>query len=99
MRSPSPAGTSVLTRAQHGLPPCVDGVGEMDEESFRREGWFHRPTMDIWGIEHGVVGKLARRGVYDFACVCVERPEVMRPMLGKNGAALVDHARGLSPQP
>lgn len=59
--------------------------------------WFHRPITDIWGIGHGTAGKLARRGIYDLAGVCAERPEVIRSMFGKNGEVLMDHAWGLEP--
>ena len=74
-----------------------DGIGELDGESFRREAWFHRPITDIWGIGHGIARRLARRGIYDLAGVCAERPEVIRSMFGKNGEVLTDHAWGLEP--
>ena len=74
-----------------------DGIGELDEESFRREVWFHRPITDIWGIGPGTARRLARRRIFDLAGVCAERPEVIRSMFGRNGEYLIDHAWGLEP--
>ncbi len=74
-----------------------DGIGELDEESFRREIWFHHPVTDIWGIGHGIARQLAARGIHDLAGVCAERPEVIRALFGKNGEVLIDHAWGLEP--
>lgn len=74
-----------------------DSIGELDQEGFRREVWFHRPITDIWGIGHGIAGRLARRHIYDLAGVCAEDPAVIRRMFGKNGEYLLDHAWGLEP--
>lgn len=72
-----------------------DGIGRLDDESFRREIWFHRPLTDIWGIGHGIAGRLAKRGIYDLAGVCAERPEILRGEFGKNAEVLIDHAWGI----
>ena len=74
-----------------------DGIGRLDDESFRREVWFHRPLTDIWGIGHGIAGRLAGRGIYDLAGICAERPEILRGEFGKNAEVLIDHAWGLEP--
>lgn len=74
-----------------------DGIGELDEESFRREVWFHRPITDVWGIGPGTARRLARRRIFDLAGVCAERPEVIRSMFGRNSEYLIDHAWGLEP--
>lgn len=74
-----------------------DGIGELDDESFRREVWFHRPLTDIWGIGHGIAGRLAKRGIYDLAGICAECPEILRGEFGKNAEVLIDHAWGLEP--
>lgn len=74
-----------------------DGIGELDEDSFRRQVWFHHPITDIWGIGHGIASRLARRGIYDLAGICGERPEVLRHMFGKNAEHLIDHAWGQEP--
>ena len=74
-----------------------DGIGILDEESFRREIWFHHPITDIWSIGSGTARRLAQRHIYDLAGICAERPEIIRSMFGKNGEYLLDHAWGLEP--
>lgn len=76
---------------------AADGIGELGEGSFRRQVWFHHPITDIWGIGRGIAGRLARRGIYDLAGICAERPEVLRHMFGKNAEHLIDHAWGQEP--
>ena len=74
-----------------------DGIGVLDDESFRRELWFHHPITDVWGIGPGTAARLARRGIRDLAGVCAEDPRVIRGLFGKNGDVLLDHAWGQEP--
>lgn len=74
-----------------------DGVGVLDRRAFMRDVWFHRPITDIWGVGPGTARRLAKRGIYDLAGVCAERPEAIRATFGRNGEYLLDHAWGLEP--
>ena len=74
-----------------------DGIGVLDDESFRREVWFHHPLTDIWGIGPGISSRLAVRGIHDLAGICAEDPRVIRRMFGRNGDILLDHAWGAEP--
>ena len=40
-------------------------IGKLDDETFRKEIWPHRPITDIWGIGPGVAARLEKYGVYD----------------------------------
>ena len=42
-----------------------DNIGILDEESFRKQIWPHRPITDIWGIGPGIAARLAKYGVCD----------------------------------
>lgn len=90
-----------LFLAKVALDVCAkhapDGIAELDEESFRREIWFHQPITDIWGIGRGIARRLERYGVRDLAGVCALRPATLRREFGKNGELLIDHAWGLEP--
>ena len=74
-----------------------DGIGFLDEDSFRREMWFHRPITDVWGIGHGIAARLERMGARDLAGVCALPPNMLRREFGKNAEHLIDHAWGLEP--
>ena len=92
---------SNLFLAKVALDVCAkrapDGIAELDEESFRRDIWFHRPITDIWGIGRGIARRLERYGARDLASVCALRPTTLRREFGKNGDLLIDHAWGLEP--
>ena len=81
--------------AQHCAKHAGDGIGQLDDESFKREIWFHRPITDIWGIGPGIARRLAKHGAYDLAGVCAVNPKVLRREFGKNAEYLIDHAWGL----
>lgn len=74
-----------------------DGIGFLDEDSFRRKMWFHRPITDVWGIGHGIAARLERMGARDLAGVCALPPSMLRREFGKNAEHLIDHAWGLEP--
>lgn len=74
-----------------------DGIGFLDEESFRREVWFHRPITDIWNIGPGIARRLAKYGVYDLAGVAAMREETLYREFGVNAEYLIDHAWGQEP--
>ena len=40
---------------------AADGIGILDEESYKREIWFHRPITDIWQVGLGIAHRLATR--------------------------------------
>lgn len=76
---------------------AADGIGILDEESYKREIWFHHPITDIWQVGPGIAHRLARKGILDMAGVCAANPEWLRKELGKNGEYLLDHAWGQEP--
>lgn len=76
---------------------AADGIGELDEDSFRHKIWFHQPITDIWGIGHGVARRLKKQGIYDLAGICAEHTNVLYRLFGKNAEYLIDHAWGLEP--
>lgn len=73
---------------------AADGIGQMDEKTFRRDVWFHYPITDIWGIGPGIARRLARAGVHDPANICATDPAWLRGESGRNAEWLIDHAWG-----
>lgn len=90
-----------LLMAKVALDVCAkhapDGIGQLDDESWRREIWFHRPITDIWGIGPGIARRLAKHGVFDLAGVCSLPKKSIQKEFGKNGLFLLDHAWGQEP--
>ena len=74
-----------------------DGIGCLNEESFKQHIWWHTPLTDIWGIGPGIARRLAHYGVRDLAGVCAMHPETLHREFGKNATCLLDHALGQEP--
>ena len=93
--------------AKHILPDR-DGVriAELDEMSYRRQLWAHRPLTDFWRVGRGYAKKLEAIGIYtmgDIAKCSIGKPseyyneELLYQMFGINAELLIDHAWGWEP--
>ena len=87
--------------AKHA-PPDEDGVriAELDEMSYRRELWDHRPLTDFWRVGGGYARKLEAAGMNtmgDVARCSIENEDVLYGMFGINSELLIDHAWGWEP--
>ncbi len=87
------------------MEPDADGVriAQLDEMSYRRLLWDHRPITDFWRVGKGISGKLAAHGLYtmgDIARCSVGAPEdfynedLLYRLFGVNAELLIDHAWG-----
>lgn len=74
-----------------------DNIGFLDEASFRRDVWLHRPITDIWGIGPGIARRLAKYGAFDLAGVAAMNPKTLYREFGANAEFLIDHAWGQEP--
>ena len=86
----------------------ADGVriAELDEISYRKQLWSHRPITSFWQVGRGIAERLencrlnAGRGIYtmgDIARVSVKNPEALYKLFGVNAEILIDHAWGYEP--
>lgn len=93
--------------AKH-IQPDRDGVriAELDEMSYRRLLWGHRPLTDFWRVGRGYARKLEENGIYtmgDVARCSVGKPsdhyneELLYKLFGVNAELLIDHAWGWEP--
>lgn len=87
--------------AKHSEPDR-DGVriAALDEMSFRRKYWDHRPLTDFWRIGHGLARRLEGGGMMtlgDVARRSLTNPESLYRMFGVNAELLIDHAWGWEP--
>jgi len=87
--------------AKHAEPDS-DGVriAELDEMSYRKLLWNHRPLTDFWRVGRGYAKKLESHGIYtmgDIARCSIENEELLYRMFGINAELLIDHAWGWEP--
>lgn len=93
--------------AKH-IEPDKNGVriSELDEMSYRRLLWNHRPITDFWRVGRGYSNKLEKIGLYtmgDIARCSIGKPtdyyneELLYKLFGINAELLIDHAWGYEP--
>ena len=84
--------------AKH-IPPDENGVriARLDEMSYRRTLWTHRPLTDFWRVGQGYARKLMENGMFtmgDVALCSVTHEDLLYTLFGKNAELLIDHAWG-----
>lgn len=90
------------------VQPDKNGVriAELDEMSYRRSLWAHRPLTDFWRVGRGYAKKLEAHGLYtmgDIARCSVRKPTdyyneaLLYKLFGVNAELLIDHAWGWEP--
>ena len=81
-------------------------IAQLDEMSYRRLLWDHRPLTDFWRVGHGYRKKLESAGLFtmgDIARCSVgsdrdyHNEELLYQMFGVNAELLIDHAWGWEP--
>ena len=81
-------------------------IAELDEMSYRRLLWDHRPLTDFWRVGRGYSKKLEAHGLYtmgDIARCSIGKPtdyyneELLYKLFGVNAELLIDHAWGWEP--
>jgi DNA polymerase V len=87
--------------AKH-IPADKNGVriAELDEMSYRRKLWAHRPLTDFWRVGRGYAKKLEKYGIYtmgDVARCSLTNEDLLYKLFGKNAELLIDHALGWEP--
>ncbi len=85
-----------------------DGVriAELDEQSYRRLLWDHRPITDFWRVGRGYARKLEANGLYTMGDVArcsigkeneYYNEDLLYKLFGINAELLIDHAWGWEP--
>ena len=87
--------------AKH-MEPDANGVriAGLDEMSFRKFLWSHRPLTDFWRIGRGISKKLEKYGIYtmgDIARVSIKDEDFLYKLFGINAELIIDHAWGFEP--
>ena len=81
-----------------------DGVriAELDEMSYRKQLWEHRPLTDFWRIGRGIAAKLESYGMRTMGDVALYSTnphweQQLYNMFGVNAELIIDHAWGWEP--
>ena len=82
--------------------PDADGVriAELDEMSYRRLLWDHRPLTAFWRVGRGIAQKLQAHGLDTMGKVArcsVHNEDLLYRLFGVNAELLIDHAWGWEP--
>lgn len=93
--------------AKH-IPADKNGVriAELDEMSYRKQLWSHRPLTDFWRIGKGYSKKLEAHGLYTMGDIArcslgkaneFHNEDLLYKLFGVNAELLIDHAWGWEP--
>ena len=81
-------------------------IAELDEMSYRRILWDHRPLTDFWRIGKGYTKKLEAHGLYTMGDIArcsigadneYYNEDLLYKLFGVNAELLIDHAWGYEP--
>lgn len=72
-------------------------IAELDEMSYRKLLWNHRPITDFWRVGKGYAKKLEQNGIYtmgDVARTSIKNEDLLYKLFGVNAELLIDHSWG-----
>ena len=81
-------------------------IAELDEMSYRRLLWDHRPLTDFWRVGRGYTSKLEAHGLFTMGDIArcslggagdYYNEELLYKLFGVNAELLIDHAWGWEP--
>lgn len=87
--------------AKH-IPADKDGVriAELDEITYRKTLWSHKPITDFWRVGRGIAEKLLPYGIDtmgQIARTSINNESLLYKLFGVNAELLIDHAWGWEP--
>ena len=87
--------------AKH-VKPNKNGVriAALDEFTYRKLLWNHRPITDFWRVGKGYATRLEKHNIYtmgDVARTSIQNEELLYKLFGINAELLIDHSWGWEP--
>ena len=87
--------------AKHVKPDATGArIAGLDEMTYRKLLWNHRPLTDFWRVGKGYASKLEKHGIYtmgDVARTSIQNEELLYKLFGVNAELLIDHSWGWEP--
>lgn len=72
-------------------------IGELDEESYRKRLWDHKPLTDFWRIGRKTAAKLQNIGIETMGKLAHTDEAYLYSLFGIDAELLIDHAWGREP--
>ena len=72
-------------------------IAYLDEETYKKTLWNHRPLTDFWRIGRGIAKRLANIGIYDMEGISKADDRELKKIFGVDYVILKDHANGIEP--
>ena len=73
-------------------------IAGLDENTYKKLLWTHRPLTDFWRVGKGIAKKLEDNNIYtmgDIARCSIENEDLLYKLFGVNAEFLIDHAWGV----
>ena len=74
-----------------------DFIGFLDEETFQKTMWKHKPITDFWRIGKGTAERLAKYGIYTMEDIAKTPEDLLYKWFGIDAELLIDHSWGREP--
>ncbi len=75
-------------------------IAGLDEITYRKKLWSHKPLTDFWRLGKGIARKLEDNGMYtmgDIALCSMQDENKLFKLFGVNAELIIDHAWGFEP--
>ncbi|MBR5315091.1 MAG: DNA repair protein [Clostridia bacterium] len=72
-------------------------IGILDEESYIKTLWDHKPITDFWHVGKGTANTLARYGIYTMRDIAHYPQDTLYRKFGVDAEIIIDHAWGKEP--
>ena len=75
-------------------------IAGLDEKTYRKYLWGHKPLTDFWRVGKGISKKLEQNVIFtmgDIARTSIKNEELLYNLFGINAELLIDHAWGYEP--
>lgn len=74
-----------------------DNMGYLDEQTFKKTLWNHRPLSDFWQIAGGIERRLNKLGLFTMKDIAYSDEDILYDEFGINAEILIDHSKGIEP--
>ncbi len=71
-----------------------DHIGILDEETYQKTLWNHKPITDFWRVGPGIAKRLSSYGIYTMGQAAHADEDMLYKLFGIDAELLIDHAWG-----